>query len=361
MPAHKTRFHTSSDFHSVLKSRVAGHLADEGLRSRDLPLMYGKTAIILTWLLGSYLALLLWAHSRLTVVGLAVSLGLAMAALGFNIQHDGNHGGYSDRPLVNRLMALTLDLVGGSSYVWHWKHNVIHHSYSNIAHVDADTEVGLFARLTPHHAWHPAHRFQHFYVWLLYGLLPFKWIFFDDFRDLMTGRIGTQQFPGPSRWGLAGILAMKVFYVSWAVALPLWLCPTASVAAAYSIAAVTLGTTLAIVFQVAHCLEPATFPLPDREGWMPSDWAVHQVETTVNFAPGSRLLTWFLGGLNYQVEHHLFPRICHLHYPGLAPIVAATCAEYGVRYQQHPTFLRALQAHARWLRLLGQAQPQYQV
>jgi linoleoyl-CoA desaturase len=147
---------------------------------------------------------------------------------------------------------------------------------------------------------------------------------------------------------------MKVQYVAWALVLPLWLHPAGPVLAAYCIAAVTVGTTLSVVFQVAHCLEPAAFPIPSAAGMMSNDWAIHQVETTVDFAPRGRVLTWFLGGLNFQVEHHLFPRICHLHYPQIAPIVQATCAEYGVRYRQYPSFTQALVAHARWLRQLGQ-------
>ncbi len=351
----KVRFPGSGVFFSELKTRVAAHLAASGKGDHGTAEMHWKTAIILMWLGASYLGLLLWAHTIPQIVALAASLGLAMAGIGFNIQHDGNHGGYSGRSWVNRVMALTLDMVGGSSYVWHWKHNVIHHTYSNIPQVDADTDVGFFARLTPSHVRRGFHRYQHFYVWGLYALLPFKWVFVDDFVDLATGRIGTQHFPKPSRWGMAGILAMKVFYVSWALVLPLYLHPVAGVALAYVVAALILGLTLAIVFQVAHCQADAEFPLPNAEGAMATDWATHQVATTVDFARDSRVLTWLLGGLNFQVEHHLFPRVCHVHYPAISRIVEATCHDFGIRYRTHATFGQALLAHARWLREMGSA------
>lgn len=349
----KIRFPSSSTFFVVLKLRVAAYFEQARCSTHGTTRMYLKTAVILSWLLASYLGLLLWADSVWQIVLLGISGGLAMAGLGFSVQHDGGHGGYSARPLTNRLMALTLDLIGASSYVWHFKHNIVHHTYTNIAHVDADTDVGFFARLAPSHEHRPFHRYQHLYIWFLYMLLPFKWIFFDDYRDLVTARIGTQRFPRPGARRLAGILGMKALYLGWALILPLCLRPWRGVLLAYVVAAVTLGLTLSLVFQLAHCLERAEFPLPTPEHTMTREWAVHQVETTVDFAPRSRVLTWFLGGLNYQVEHHLFPRICHVHYPALSKIVQQTCAEYGVRYRAYETFWEALGAHARWLFLMG--------
>lgn len=349
----KLRFPSSGVFFIELKRRVAAYFEQRQIEPHANAAMYVKTAVILSWLLASYLGLMLWAHTAWQVVLLSISGGLAMAGLGFNIQHDGGHHGYSGHPWVNGLMAWTLDLIGASSYVWHFKHNIIHHTYTNIAHVDADTDVGFFARLTPSHQRRAFHRYQHLYIWFLYMLLPFKWIYFDDYRDLATMRIGTQRFPRPNAWRLAGLLGMKAFYLLWAVVLPLSLRPVGGVVLAYVVSAVTLGLTLSVVFQLAHCVELAQFPVPTSDHTMDSEWAVHQVHTTVDFAPRSRLLTWFLGGLNFQVEHHLFPRICHVHYPAIAQIVKATCAEYGVTYRSHSTFWQALRAHASWLAVMG--------
>ena len=88
---------------------------------------------------------------------------------------------------------------------------------------------------------------------------------------------------------------------------------------------------------------------------METDWAVHQVQTTVDFARRSRVLSWFLGGLNFQVEHHLFSKICHIHYPALSKVVEETCREFGIVYASHKTFWSALASHARWVTLMGRA------
>jgi len=350
----KVRYARSGAFFAELKHRVAGHFEAEGLAPRDQPGMYLKTAVILAWLAGSYLALLLWASAWWMVVPLAISVGLAMAAVGFNIQHDGGHGAYSQRAWVNRAMALSMDAIGASSYVWNWKHNVVHHTYVNIAEVDSDIELGVWGRLAPSQPWRPVYRFQHLYLWPLYSFLALKWLFVDDFRDLATGSVGTQAMPRPKPVRLAGILSMKLVFVGLALVLPLLLKPVAGVALGFGVALLTLGFVTSIVFQLAHIVDDAEFPVPDAQSQrMEQDWAVHQLQTTVDFARKSRVLTWFLGGLNFQIEHHLFPKICHLHYPALAPIVEATCAEFGVRYRAYPTAFGALKAHAAWLKEMG--------
>ena len=353
MTAARVRFPSGGAFHRDLKERVAAHLAARGSTGRDAPRMYLKTAVMLGWLAASYLLLLLWADRPWELVVLAISAGLAMAGIGFNVQHDGGHGGTSRSRLVNGAMAATLDLIGGSSYVWSYKHNVIHHTYANIPHVDQDTDVGPWARLTPLHRRRGFHRFQHLYLWALYGLLPVKWHFIDDYENVLRGRIGGHAFPRPKGLALVGLLAGKLFFYGWAIALPLALHDPLAVLATYAIASFTLGVTLAVTFQLAHCLAEADFPAAEPK--MPLGWAQHQVATTVDFARGSRLLSWYLGGLNFQVEHHLFPQVCHVHYRELAGVVERTCADHGVPYRAHGSALAALRSHYRWLKRMGAA------
>jgi linoleoyl-CoA desaturase len=292
-------------------------------------------------------------------VPLAILLGLAMAAVGFNIQHDGNHQAYSDRPWINKVMALTLDLIGGSSYLWHWKHNVIHHTYTNITGHDNDIDLGYLGRLTPHQRWLPWHRFQHWYLWPLYGVMAIKWQLVDDFQALITGHKGKDRVPRPKRWDLVVFIVGKVVFFALAFGVPLLLHPWWAVLLFYGITAAVLGITLSIVFQMAHCVEQAEFPLPEPEtGRLEKSWAVHQVETTVDFARKSRVVSWLVGGLNFQIEHHLFPRICHVNYPAISKIVEETCREHGVKYAAHASFWAGLAAHYRWLRRLGAAPAQ---
>ncbi len=348
------KFAPSDGFQRELRQRVEEYFKRTGRQPRDCPQMYLKTAIILGWLAASYTLLLISAGTWWLALPLAISLGLAMAACGFSIQHDGGHQAYSERRWMNQLAALTLDLLGGSSYVWARKHNVIHHSYSNVTGHDNDINLGFFGRISPHQKRLGFHRLQHLYLWVLYGFLPIKWQLYDDFRDVITGRIGGHRFARPKGWDLTIFLGGKLVFCALAFAIPLLLHPLWAVLLCYLAASFAQGLALSIVFQLAHCVEDAAFPMPAAEtGRMTDSWAVHQVQTTVNYARGNRLLSWYVGGLNYQIEHHLFPRICHLHYAAISPLVEQTCREFGVRYVAHATFWSGLASHFRWLRRMG--------
>jgi linoleoyl-CoA desaturase len=210
------------------------------------------------------------------------------------------------------------------------------------------------ARLSPHQPRYWFHRYQFLYMWFLYALLPVKWQFYDDFRSLARRRIAKNDFPLPSAFGLGRLILGKALFLSWAIGLPLLLYPFWIVALVYLLASFTLGITLSVVFQLAHASEVAEFPrVTVTAPRCQHEWAIHQVRSTVDFAHRSRLLNWYLGGLNYQIEHHLFPHITHIHYPQLAPIVERTCLEFGVPYVAYKTFRGAVAAHFRWLQYLG--------
>lgn len=346
------RFLPHGPFHAEVQRRVDAHFASRGIAANEAPAMYFKTAVILSWFAGSYLLLVLWASNGWEGALLSVSLGLAMAGIGFNIQHDGNHGGYSRRRGLNRVMACSLDLLGGSSYIWNWKHNVFHHSNPNVDGLDADIDLQPFCRLSPLQRPRAVHRFQHLYIWFLYSLLSVKWQCVDDFVNVGTGKIGGMKFPRPRGWARARLMGGKLLFLTWALLIPLWTHPFWEVAFCAAIASVTLSLTLALTFQLAHSVEGASFPSAEA-GAPATDWAAHQVATSVDFAPHSRFLTWYLGGLNFQIEHHLFPRACHLHLGEISGIVRDTCQEFGLDYRVNPTLWSALCSHARWLRRLG--------
>lgn len=317
--------------------------------------MYLKTGVTLLWFAGSYGALVFIATSAWQAVLSSLSLALATAAIGFNVQHDANHGAFSKSRRVNHLLGLTLDMLGGSSYVWRSKHNVFHHTYTNVEGSDSDIDLGPLARLAPSQPRRRWHRAQHGYLWLLYGFLVPVWHFFHDFRSIARGRIGGHRFPRPRGRALAEVIAGKLVFVGYALVLPMWLHPAWVVLLFYGLTSLVAGLVLSVVFQLAHCVEEASFSPPPPSGRLPSAWSVHQVETTVDFARQSRLLAWYLGGLNFQIEHHLFPRICHVHYPALAPIVQKVCRDFGVRYTTHESLTSALASHFRWLRRLGRS------
>jgi linoleoyl-CoA desaturase len=344
-----------TDFARQLEARVAAYFLSTGERRRDVPRMYLKTGVMLAWLFGSYATLVFVASSAWLAVPAAISLGLAMAGVGFNVQHDGNHGAYSSRPWVNKLMSLTLDLLGGTAYFWHFKHNIAHHTHPNVHRHDDDISMGILGRLSPHQRWYPWHRFQHVYVWGLYALLALEWQTVGEFRNLFSKPfVGTTRVPPlPPREQVIFWTGKLVFF-GLAFGLPLALHSVAAVISCYLLAAVTLGLVLATVFQLAHCCEPAQFRAVSAERTtVPRAWAEHQIDTTVDFARDSRWLSWYLGALNFQIEHHLFPKICHVHFPALAPIVEEVCRAHGVPYHAYPTMRAAVASHVRWLRRMG--------
>ena len=351
---YRLRFAGDAGFLTELRRRIEVYFRSTGQRQRDCPQMYFKSAIILAWLAASYVLLVFAVEGWWQCLLLAVSLGLAMAAVGFNIQHDAGHRAYSRYPWVNTLAAMMLDLIGGSSYLWHWKHGVFHHTYVNITGHDTDIDLGMVGRLSPHQKRWSFHRWQHFYLWAAYGLMAIRWHLYGDFRDIITGTVGTHHVPRPKGWDLVCFVGGKLTFLSLAFALPMCWHPWWAVLLCYAVVAVVAGIVLSVVFQLAHAVEESDFPMPDENTLrLPHSWAIHQTQTTVDFARKSRVLAWLLGGLNFQIEHHLFPQICHVNYPDLAPIVEQTCKEFGVKYAVHHTFRSGMASHYRWLRRMG--------
>jgi linoleoyl-CoA desaturase len=348
------KFAADREFYSELRRRVDDYFLTTGRRKRDCPRMYVKTAVIMSWFGASYMLLVFAASNWWQAVPLAISLALSMAAIGFNVQHDGGHSAYSRYRWINKLMAMSLDLLGGSSYVWERKHG-LHHSYANIVGHDDDINIGIFGRIAPHQQRRSFHRFQHLYLWVLYGVLPIKWQLYDDFRDVIQGRTGEYRFARPRGWELALFLIGKCVFFSLAFGVPLLRHSLGTIIGCYLMVSLFQGLALSIVFQLPHCGEESAFPMPaDDTGRIEAAWAVHQVQTTVDYAQRNPLVTWFAGGLNYQIEHHLFPRICHVNYKAIAPLVEQTCRDFGIRYFAHPSLRAGMASHYRLLKRMGQ-------
>ena len=353
-PKANLTFGHSRAFQVELRRRIDEYFRIPGRRRRDCWQMYVKTAIVVPCFAVSYGLLVFVVQTWLTAVLLAVLVGLSAAEIGFNVQHDAGHRAYSNRRRVNELMAMTLDLIGGSSYLWRWKHAIFHHQYVNIVGHDTDVNLGILARLAPHQQRLWFHRWQHLYLWPLYSLLALKWQLLDDFRRFIVGRIDDHSVPRPRRRNLAIFVGGKAIFFTLAFGIPLLWHPLLVVLFYYMIAALVLGTTLSVVFQAAHCVEPAEFPnLLAGSTHIETPWAIHQTEATVDFARRSCVVAWLIGGLNFQIEHHLFPTISHINYPLIADLVEETCRDFGVRYIEFPSFRAALASHVRWLRRMG--------
>jgi linoleoyl-CoA desaturase len=339
-----------------LNRRVDSYFDDRRLGRTGGARFISKALIMVAWFCLSYVALMWWAQAWWAVGLLAISMGLAHAGIGFSVMHDGGHGAASSSRWVSKLAALSLDCIGGSSTLWAFKHNVVHHQYPNVDGVDHDIVVQPWLRLTDTQVRHRFHRAQHLYFPLAYTFLTAKWLLHDDFRTLLRRRLGDIPTPRLSRWAVAQILLFKVFTVFWALVLPVYLHGFWWGIGVFVTWAAVSGLALATVFQLAHSVEStegtATPPAGER---LPRTWAEQQLASTTNFAPDNWLLSWYVGGLNFQVEHHLFPRVSHVHYKALAPIVRQVCDEHGVEYRSQKTFRAAIGNHARYLRALGAA------
>lgn len=343
-------------FASTLRSRVNAYFRANNIPNTGNRNLYVKSIVLVSTAVGIYLALLLLPLYTWLSVVLCILFGVTLATIGFNIMHEGGHQSFSKKGWLNSVSAYSLNMLGGTIYFWKQKHNINHHTYTNVDGLDHDIDV-KFMRMHADQPYKRFHRFQSAYWFLLYGISYIAWVFFQDFEKYFSGRMGpkAERKAMPMRehiifWGTkvgyVGVyLVAPIIFVGWLPAIIGWL-----------IVGVSCGFCLAVVFQLAHVVESTQFPVADQDsGKIEQEWMVHQLSTTANFSTGNRLVSWLLGGLNFQVEHHLFPRISHVHYPAINKLVKQTCAEYGVVYLEHRTMGQAFMSHLRHIHRLGRA------
>ncbi|HYG04625.1 MAG TPA: acyl-CoA desaturase [Chryseosolibacter sp.] len=355
-----------SDFFSTLNSRVNDYFKSANVSRYGNAHMVIKTIFMFVVYFTPYFLILtsVITHPLLLLLA-ALVMGLGMAGIGLAVMHDANHGAYSKILWVNNLIGYSLNLVGGHAFNWKVQHNVLHHTYTNIHDVDEDISPRGVLRMTPHGEWKTMHQFQYLYAWFFYGLMTLVWITVKDFVRLQRyhqdGMVKKQKASIVREWII--LIATKLIYITYIFVIPFMVLdlPLWQILVGFVIMHYIAGFILAIIFQPAHVIDGTEYPLPNENGVMDNTWAVHQMHTTTNFANNNRLLSWYVGGLNYQVEHHLFPNICHVHYRNISPIVKATAEEFGVPYKSEPTFIGAIIGHAKLLKALGKrpvVQPQ---
>lgn len=313
--------------------------------------MYVKAALLFLATFASYGVLVFRDNSMPIDLLACVVLALALVGIGFNVQHDGNHGGFSRSKWVNRGAGFTLDLIGASSYFWKDKHNHNHHVYTNIPHEDADIDLGWLARLSDDHRWFWFHRYQQFYLWFLYAFVHLRYLYTDGQR-MMFGKKDGLTVKYPAGLDMAGLLLGKAIFFTLAFVIPLMFHRWTAVLGGYVTVSMVMGIIFSVVFQLAHTVDVVEHP-SHRDGPQRAEWVVHQIRTTANFATRSRFLRVALGGLNFQREHHLFPKISHVHYPALAKVVKEVCDEYRIEYCENPTVIQALRSHYRFVKQMG--------
>lgn len=349
----------ASEFSNTLHTRVNDYFKKTSKNKYGDRGMVIKTIVMLSVFL---IPLIVISSGIVTSIWLLFMLyilsGFGMAGVGMGVMHDAIHGSYSKNPVVNKIMSYTMNLIGANAGVWRIQHNVLHHTYTNIDHGDDDINAPFFLRFSPNAKRYWIHRYQYLYIWFFYGLSTISWITSKDFvRANRYNNMGLYKTGSNFKMELLKIASWKVFYYSYALVLPLIMVPLPAyiiILAFLSMHFVT-GICISLVFQTAHILSDTTFPLPDDKGVISNEWIAHQLATTSNYSPKSSVFSWLIGGLNFQVEHHLFPNISHIHYKNLSKIVSETAQEFEVPYLVKTTFMKALSDHVVMLRQLGRA------
>lgn len=346
------------EFYSTLNQRVNEYFKSRNLSRNGNTEMVLKTIFMFSLYIIPYVLMITGVVTNVWwMFGLCVVMGIAVGGIGLSVMHDANHGAYSNKSWVNNLLGLSLNVVGGNAFNWKVQHNVLHHTYTNIHDVDEDISPRGILRMTPHGEWKFFHRFQHFYAWFFYGLLTLVWVLAKDFIRIIKynkdGLVKKQKASIQAEWTI--LVASKIIYVLYIFVIPALVLSVTwwQLLIGFSVMHYIAGFILAIIFQPAHVIDGTEYPLPDANGKMDNNWAIHQLHTTTNFANNSRVFSWYVGGLNFQVEHHLFPGVCHVHYRKISKIVESTAKEFGLPYKAEPTFFGALRGHARLLKQLG--------
>lgn len=343
-------------FFRTLNSRVNAYFKENNLKKTGNWQIHLKTIVLFTVFLTPYFLILALDMPFWAMLLLSIVMGVGMAGVGMNVMHDGNHGSYSSKSWVNKIMGSSIYILAGNVYNWQVQHNVLHHTYTNIHGHDEDLDAGKVIRFTKQAKWHRFHKFQHYYSVFLYGLLTFNWAITTDFRQMrnyIRRRLSYGEPQNPVKlWTV--LVITKLIYASIWIVLPIlvgvvwW-----QVLLGFFVMHYTAGLILSIVFQLAHVVEETENPIPNDAGEIENTWAIHQLYTTANFAPKNKLVNWFTGGLNHQIEHHIFPNISHVHYGNIAEIVKQTARECNLPYYEFRTMRSAVAAHFRHLKALG--------
>ncbi len=347
----------SAKFFRTLNKRVNSYFKDNNIKRTGNWKLYVKTTVMFTLFLAPYFLMLFYTIPQWSMLLLALVMGTGMAGVGMNVMHDGNHGSYSSKKWINKIMGGSMYILAGNVYNWQVQHNVLHHTYTNIHGHDEDMDAGRIIRFTKHAEWKSFHKFQQYYSLFLYGLLTVNWALTTDFKQTkryLARKLSYGKFPNPiAQWSI--VVITKILYAIIWIVIPMLFIDIAwwKILIGFFAMHYVAGMILSVVFQLAHIVEDTEMPLPDDVGNMKNTWAIHQLFTTVNFSTKNKIVNWFTGGLNHQVEHHIFPNISHVHYTKISKIVKQTTQEFNLPYYEYKTTRKAIIAHFKHLKEMG--------
>ena len=349
------------NFYDEVKQKVEAYFQNNKLQTHGNRKMIIKTVCMIALYVVPYAFIVSGAlsSSLFLFYGAWFLMGLGLIGFGVAVMHDSNHSSYSANKNVNKFLAGIIDWMGASSANWRIQHNILHHTYTNISGLDEDIEGGKLLRLSPNKPLKKFHRFQHLYAWPVYCIMTLYWVTVKDYLQFIRyekeGLLKKEKLTlSKALWQLT---FYKVIYIAYIIVLPILFSGFAwyHVLGGFVVLHAVAGLLMGCIFQPAHVIEGSDFAKPSDERKMENSWAVHQVLNTTNFCPTSTITSWFIGGLNYQIEHHLFPQVCHVHYPKISKIVQETAEEHGLPYNVEPTFLSAIWKHGIMLKKLGSA------
>lgn len=346
-----------SSFFKNLKEKVDAYFVQRQLHPAGNAKLYLKGLLQVFSAIGLYTVLVFFTPPAVVSILLCTVLGLNLAVIGFNVMHEGGHQTFSKYRWINSVSAYFLNVLGGNTHYWKIKHNINHHTYTNIEGMDSDIDAKPFMRLHAAQPWRKYHRFQHIYWILLYGISYLAWVFYEDFQKYCSGKVSPNNqrkrltikehfiFWFTKLMFIGAYMVVPIIFVGWLS----WLI-------GFLIITFTCGLFISIVFQLAHVIEGTEFHVVGvDETEEKQEWALHQIHSTANFATSSKTLHWLLGGLNFQIEHHLFPRISHIHYPAISRMVKEACRESNIVYNEYTSMFKAVASHLVHLRKLGKA------
>jgi linoleoyl-CoA desaturase len=352
----KVSFNNSNNiFFQSLKRSVEDYFKTHDLKKTGNWRLYSKSLILIPVAIGIYVSLMVFHIPVAIALILCALLGLTLSSIGFNVMHDACHGSYSSKKWLNSVLGLSLNAIGGNAFFWKQKHNILHHTYTNIEGADDDIAQSKLLRQSPTQEWKPFHRYQHIYVTVAYALTLFMWVGVRDFEKYFTRKIHNTPLQPMSTKEHITFWVSKALYVVFYILIPILCVGPLAWLIGYLTMGIVTGIVISYVFQLAHAVEGPEFDSVGIEDKMiETEWAVHQIKTTANFAPHNKFISWAVGGLNYQIEHHLFPRVSHIHYPALSKIVKEHCEQFELPYHSFPTVSHAIGSHLRTMKHLGQ-------
>lgn len=349
----KFRNNSGTTFHQEIKKRVQEYFQENNVKPTGNFSLYFKAVLLWSAYIFLYVHVVFFTPAPWIAVIECLLMGGLTAAIGFNVMHDGGHGSFSSSKFWNKIAAFSVNGLGASMLMWNNKHNIVHHTYTNIDGIDDDIEIKPMLRMCPTQKKYYIHRFQHIYVWMLYPLLLVVWVFLSDYTKYFSKKIGIVPIKKLSTFDHFAFWIAKIGYYFMMIVLPIYMLGLVNWLVGFLTILLFAGLILSMVFQLAHTVEETAFPTPAENNDIENEWAVHQVQTTANFATDNKLVCWLVGGLNFQIEHHLFPKISHVHYPAISKIIKDVCNEFNIKYIEFKRTRDAILSHSLHLKRMG--------